>query len=147
MLTSKKVKNMAKTKAKVSLRPRRIFSDVLKKKIVKDIEAGKVNVLGVSREYEVSENAVYMWLKKFSANLHPSTTIVMQMDSEQYRTKELEKKIAELEAAVGRKQLEIDFLNKLIEIADQDMGTDIKKNIVMHALAGTAKIKGKEGSV
>lgn len=138
---------MAKTKAMVSLRPRRIFSDVLKKKIVRDIEAGKVNVLGVSREYQVSENAVYMWLKKFSAHLHPTTTIVMQMDSEQYRTKELEKKIAELEAAVGRKQLEIDFLNKLIEIADQDMGTDIKKNIATHALAGTAKIKGKKGSV
>jgi len=52
-----------------------------------------------------------------------------------------------LEAALGRKQLEIDFLNKLIEVADQDMGTDIKKNIVTHALAGTAKIKGKKGSV
>ena len=138
---------MANTKSKFSLRPRRIFSDVLKKKIVRDIEAGKVNVLGVSREYQVSENAVYMWLKKFSAHLHPATTIVMQMDSEQYRTKELEKKIAELEAVVGRKQLEIDFLNKLIEIADQDMGTDIKKNIGTHALAGTAKIKGKKGSV
>ena len=124
---------MAKTKSKVSLRPRRIFSDVLKKKIIRDIEAGKVNVLGVSREYQVSENAVYMWLNKFSANLHPSTTIVMQMDSEQYRTKELEKKIAELEAAVGRKQLEIDFLNKLIENADQEMGTDIKKiSLRMH---------------
>ena len=138
---------MANTKSKFSLRPRRIFSDVLKKKIVRDIEAGKVNVLGVSREYQVSENAVYMWLKKFSAHLHPATTIVMQMDSEQYRTKELEKKIAELEAVVGRKQLEIDFLNKLIEIADQDMGTDIKKNIATHVLAGTTKIKGKKGSV
>lgn len=138
---------MAKTKVMVSLRPRRIFSDALKKKIVLDIEAGKVNVLGVSREYQVSENAVYMWLKKFSAHLHSTTTIVMQMDSEQYRTKELEKKIAELEAVVGRKQLEIDFLNKLIEIADQDMGTDIKKNIATHVLAGTAKIKGKKGSV
>ena len=138
---------MAKTKAKVSLRPKRIFSDVLKKKIVKDIEAGKVNIVGVSREYQVSQNAVYMWLKKFSAHLHPTTTIVMQMDSEQYRTKELEKKIAELEAVVGRKQLEIDFLNKLIEIADEDMGTDIKKNIGTQALAGTKKIKGKKGSV
>ena len=138
---------MAKSKAMVSLRPRRIFSDVLKKKIVKDIEAGKVNVLGVSREYQVSENAVYMWLKKFSAHLHSTSTIVMQMDSEQYRTKELQKKITELEAVVGRKQLEIDFLNKLIEIADQDMGTDIKKNIGTQPLAGTKKTKGKKGLV
>ncbi len=36
------------------------------------------------------------------------------MDSEQYRSKELEKRITELEAALGRKQLEIDYLNKLI---------------------------------
>ena len=138
---------MSKTNVKLSLKPRRIFSDKLKKKIVKDIEQSKVSVLGVCREYEVSNAAVYRWLKKYSAYLHPSTTLIMQMDSEQYRTKELEKKIAELEAAVGRKQLEIDFLNKLIEIADQEMGTDIKKNIATNVLTGTAKIKGKKGSV
>ena len=69
----------------------------------------------------------------------------MQMDSEQYRSKELEKQVLELEAALGRKQLEIDFLNKLIEIADQDLGTDIKKNIGPHVSAGTGKTKGKKG--
>lgn len=144
MLTIKKV-NMSKTKVKLSLKPRRIFSDKLKKKIVKDIELGKVSVLGVCREYEVSNAAVYRWLKKYSAYLHPLTTLVMQMDSEQYRSKELEKKVAELEAALGRKQMEIDYLNKLIEIAGQDLGTDLKKNTSMAALAGTGKIKGKKG--
>jgi transposase-like protein len=128
------------------LKPRRIFSDKLKKKIVKDIEQGKVNVLGASREYEVSEVAVYKWLKKYSAHLHPSTTLVVQMDSEQYRSKELEKKVAELEAALGRKQMEIDYLNKLIEIAGQDIGIDLKKNISMPASIGTGKTKGKKGS-
>ncbi len=100
---------MAKTNVKLSLRPRRIFSDKLKKKVVKDIEQGKVNVTGASREYEVSTNSVYRWLKKFSTHLHPSTILVMQMDSEQYRSKELEKKVIELEAALGRKQLEIEL--------------------------------------
>ncbi len=33
------------------------------------------------------------------------TTLVMQMDSEQYRSKEREKKVADLEAALGRKQI------------------------------------------
>ena len=137
---------MSKPNVKLSLKPRRIFSDKLKKKIIKDIEQGKVNVLGASREYAVSQRAVYTWLKKFSTYLHPSTTLVMQMDSEQYRSKELEMKVAELEAALGRKQLEIDYLNKLIEIAGQDLDIDLKKNTNMIASDGTGKTKGKKGS-
>ncbi|MBA3675598.1 MAG: transposase [Chitinophagaceae bacterium] len=137
---------MSKAKVKLSLKPRRIFSDKLKKKIVKDIEQGQVSVCGVSREYAVSNVAVYRWLRKFSTHLHPSTTLVMQMDSEQYRSKELEKKVLELEAALGRKQLEIDYLNKLIEIAGQDLGTDLKKNISMPASVGTGKTKSKKRS-
>lgn len=146
MLTFKKVKNMTKANVKLSLRPRRIFSDKLKKKVVKDIEQGKVNITGASREYEISIQSVYCWLKKFSTHLHPSTSLVMQMDSEQYRSKELEKKVAELEAALGRKQLEIDYLNKLIEIAGADLGRDLKKNINMPASVGTGKTRGKKGS-
>jgi transposase-like protein len=137
---------MTKAKINRTLRPRRIFSDELKKKILKDIETNKASVLQVTREYQVSEQAVYKWLKKFSAHLHPTTTLVMQMDSEHYRTKELEKKIADLEAALGRKQIEIDFLNKLIEIADQDMGIDIKKNTGINRSSGSGKTKGKKGS-
>ena len=137
---------MSKAKVKLSLKPRRIFSDKLKKKIVKDIEQGQVSVCGVSGEYAVSNVAVYRWLRKFSTHLHPSTTLVMQMDSEQYRSKELEKKVLELEAALGRKQLEIDYLNKLIEIAGQDLGTDLKKNISMPASVGTGKTKSKKRS-
>lgn len=135
---------MSKANVKVSLRPRRIFSDKLKKKVVKDIEQGKVNVVGASREYQVSGTTIYQWLKQYSAYLHSSTTLVMQMDSEQYRSKELEKKVAELEAALGRKQLEIDYLNKLIEIA-KDSGIDLKKNTSMPASTGTGKTKEKKG--
>src|ERR1043165_9211206 len=137
---------MSRSRVKLSLRPRRIFSDNLKKKIVKDIEQGKVNVLDASREYSVSHQTVYTWLKKFSTHLHPSTTLIVQMDSEQYKSKELQKKVTELEAALGRKQMEIDYLNKLIEIAGQDLGIDLKKSTGMPASAGTGKIKVKKGS-
>lgn len=137
---------MSKAKLKLSLKPRRIFSDKLKQKIVRDIEQGKVNVLGASREYAVSERAVYTWLKKFSAYLHPSTTLVIQMDSEHYKSRELEKKIAELEAALGRKQMEVEYLNKLLEIAGNDLGIDLKKNINIPASDGSGKTSCKKGS-
>ena len=106
----------------------------------------QTGVVGVSREYQVSEQTVYRWLKKFSTYLHPSTTLVMEMDSEQYRSKELEKKIAALEAALGRKQMEVDYLNKLIEIAQTDLGVDLKKNISTDASAGSKKTSVKKGS-
>ena len=137
---------MAKTQARVSLKPRRVFSDKLKKKIVKDIEQGKVNIAAVGREYDVSTTSVYKWLKKYSSFLQPSTTLVVQMESEQYKSKELEKKIADLEAALGRKQMEIDYLNKLIDIAGADLGVDLKKNISTVVSAGSKKTKGKKGS-
>ncbi len=127
---------MSNSNVKISLKPRRIFNDKLKKKIVQDIEKGKVNVWEASREYSVSNGEVYKWLKKISAHLHPSTTLVMQMDSEQYRSKELEKKVAELEAGLGRKQMEINYLNKLIEIAGQDLDIDLKKYQCLNPLLG-----------
>ena len=54
---------MVTAKVKLSLKPQRIFSDKLKKKIVKDIEQGKVSVLGTCREYQIRDTSVYCWLK------------------------------------------------------------------------------------
>ena len=106
---------------------RRVFSEELKKKIVKDIEQGKVTIASVCREYSVSSACVYKWLHKYSSYLQKGVKLVMELSSEGYRSKELEKQVKDLEAALGRKQMEIDFLEKLIEIANKDLGIDIKK--------------------
>ncbi|MEO6916043.1 MAG: transposase [Chitinophagaceae bacterium] len=134
---------MAKSKVKPSLRTRRIFSDELKRKLVKDIEDGKVSVTGVSREYSVSFQAVYAWLPKFSSSLSSSKILVVQMDSEQYKTRELQRQVLELEAALGRKQMEVDYLNKVIDFAGNDLGMDLKKNISSLVLDGSAKTSKK----
>jgi transposase-like protein len=106
---------------------RRIFSEAIKKKIVNDIEKRHVSVLNAAREYDVSFQAVYGWLKKYSRHLKSTKTMVIQMESESYKTKELETRIKELEAALGRKQLEVDFLNKMIELGKEELGIDLKK--------------------
>jgi len=117
---------------KNQLKVQRIFSISLKKKIVSDIEKGKASVLSVSREYDVSLTSVYKWLSEHSRHLQSAKTLVMQMDSEGYKTKELEKRIKELEAALGRKQMEIDYLNKMIDISKEELGVDLKKNSKYH---------------
>ena len=125
-----------------SLGQRRIFSDLLKRKIVKDIEHNKASISAVCREYLVCSQTVYNWLNKYSRHLQSGQNMVIQMESEQYRSKELEKRVAELEAAVGRKQMEIDFLNKLIEVAGDELKVDLKKNFSTPPSGGSRTTPG-----
>jgi transposase len=124
-------------KQKLSLRQVRFFSEAIKKKAVEDIEKGKATVLAVSREYGTSFQTVYSWLNKYSRHLKSSKRIVIEMESEGYKTKALEKRIQELEAALGRKQLEIDFLNKMIEKGEEELGIDLKKKFFTPPFSGS----------
>ena len=53
--------------------------------------------------------------------------MVVQMESEAHKTLQMLQRVAELERIVGQKQLEIDFLNKLMEVATEELGYDLKK--------------------
>jgi hypothetical protein len=44
-----------------------------------------------------------------------------------------------LERAVGQKQLKIDYLEKLIELAGDELGMDLKKNSDTKPSSGTLK--------
>jgi predicted RNase H-like nuclease (RuvC/YqgF family) len=49
-------------------------------------------------------------------------------DSQTNKLKELEEKVKELERAVGQKQIMIDYLEKMIDLAKESYSIDIKKN-------------------
>jgi len=120
-----------------------MFSEELKRKAVKDIEQSKVSVAQVCREYGVSHVSVYKWLNKYSSYLQKGAKLVVELSSEGYRSKELEKKMKELEAVVGRKQMEIDFLEKLIEIANEELAIDIKKKLYTKRSTGSEPTKSQ----
>lgn len=128
----------------VVLRQRRIFSLELKKQIVRDIEKGKMSVYQSAREYSTSVNSIYTWIEKFSHNLHRGTVLVMQKKSEASSKEELLKKIKELESALGRKQLELEINEKIIEFASDELGVDIKKKFATGSSA-TSEKKGSGG--
>lgn len=50
------------------------------------------------------------------------------MKSEAIKNQELQKRLGDLERIVGQKQLEIDYLNKLLEIGSKELDFDLKKN-------------------
>jgi transposase-like protein len=136
-MTPKKSKSIQKT----GFRQTRHFSEPIKKQTVKDIEQGKCTVLEASRELSVSLQTVYVWVYKYSGYLQKNKTIVVQNVSESYKTQELEIKLREAEAALGRKQMELDILNKIIDLAGLELQIDIKKNFSSPALNGTAQTK------
>lgn len=124
-------------------RQTRTFSEELKKKVVKEIEQSKVTLAQVCREYQVSISAVYKWLHKYSSYLQKGAKLVVELNSEGYRSKELEIKVKELEAVVGRKQMEVDFLDKLIELANVGLDIDIKKKLYTKPSTGSGANKSQ----
>lgn len=134
----------SKFQKKTTLLPRRTFSETVKKQVVQDIEQGKATVRQASQEIGAHASTIYLWLYRYSRYLLKNKVMVVEDKSESYRTKELEKQLKEAEAALGRKQMEIDFLNKLIEFADEEYKTDIKKNLQKGPSVGSKSTKGKD---
>ena len=132
-----------KLQKKSSLNQHRTFSMGIRRQTVKDIEDGKCSVLEASRELSVTASAVYKWVHLYSRYLSKNKVMVVEDKSESYRSKELEKRLKDAEAALGRKQMEIDFLNKLIEFANEEFKTDLKKNLLNGPSPGSKSTKGK----
>lgn len=105
----------------------RYFSEVLKKKCVRNIERNRATVLEISKQYEVSSTAVYKWLDKYSGYLKKEVKQVLEPMSDTKKIKELKDRIKELERMVGQKQIQVEFYEKMIELTEKDLGIDIKK--------------------
>ena len=109
-------------------RQRRRFSESFKKKKVKDIELGKVKVSEISKAYQVTPAAVYKWINNFGSITKPER-IIVESKSDTQKILALKKRIAELERLVGQKEIEIVFKDKMIDIAEDKFGIEIKKKL------------------
>ena len=123
---------MARTEAfriKPTKRQIRFFSESFKKTKVREIERNLTSVRMVSREFEVSDTAVYNWLYKYSTLRQKQLRQIVEPMSDAHKIKELRKRIQELEQLVGQKQIQIEFKEKMIELAEEMYQVDIKKKL------------------
>ena len=114
-------------KMSISERRRRNFSDNFKIQKVKEIQTGKAKISEICKQYEVSDKSVYRWLDKFGVMKNKKERIIVETDSDTRQLLLLKKKVAELERIIGQKQILIDFKDKMIDIAEETYGIDIKK--------------------
>lgn len=108
-------------------RQHRRFSESFKRNKVSEIQAGVSRISEVARLYQVSTTSVHRWITAYGSTLEQTERLIMETKSDTTQLLVMKKKLAELERAVGQKQLEIDFLNKLIDLAGDHFHTDLKK--------------------
>ena len=129
---------------KESLRQLRFFSEQVKRGVVNDIENGKCSVSQASKELSVSSTSIYNWIERYSRYLQHNKRLVVEDKSEAYQTEQLRKRILELEAALGRKQMELDLINKVVDMASDEYKTDLKKSFLKAALNGSGLPKDQD---
>ena len=125
------------------IRNKRHFSEEFKRSIVEEYEKGKLSISELEKIYHISNPLIYRWIYKYSNFNKKSVQIVEMKESKTQKIKELENKIKDLEQVVGKKQLHIDYLEKMMEIAKEDLGVDIKKNYNTPQSTGSEKTKTK----
>lgn len=125
------------------------YSTAFKQKVISEIESGKLSISQARKLYGIGGGSIIQkWIKKFG-KLHLLNKIVrVELKGEESKLaklKELEKQKKELESALAQAHLKILYYESLIEVTQEELGVDIKKNLNTKLLTGQRKKQIKKG--
>jgi transposase-like protein len=123
------------------LRKQLHYSEEFKKEIVSLFEKGTFSVIQLEKLYGISNPSIYRWIYKYSTFNQKGVRVVEMKKSSNQKLKNLSNKVKELEQIVGQKQIKIDFLEKMIEIAEDEFSIPIKKKYNTSQSTGLGKTK------
>ncbi len=109
-----------------------VYNEEFKWRVVEDVLKGKYTKEEARRIHNIKSNcAVLYWMRKYSGiNNYRQGGIPLGVMSDMAANKELQalqKRIEELEAQLQTEQLRADLWQKMIEVAEEQLGIDIKK--------------------
>jgi len=114
-----------------SQRQVRHFSESFKIKRVREMEQGQIRPCEIRKEYNVSYTSILRWRNKYGMSKEKKPQrIIIETQSDTKQLIELKKRLAELERIVGQKQIQLDFKEKMIELAEEHYKIDIKKKFI-----------------
>ena len=111
----------------VRARQLRRFSEEFKKQKVLEIQSKSTTISEVCKAYEVADTNVRKWIAKYSSNYQKGIVTIVESESDTKKLIEAKKRIAELERLIGQKQIQLEFKDKVIELAEEYYQIDIKK--------------------
>jgi transposase-like protein len=128
---------------KVTLQSRRVYSEEFRRAQVQAYESGKLSVGEIGKLFGIADTVIYRWIYRYSTYNKKKIRVVEMAESNTQKIKELHDRIKELERIVGIKQLNIEYLEKMIELAQSELDIDIKKNFDNLPSDGSRKTGGK----
>lgn len=105
----------------------RYFSEEARRAIVSEIDDGLISLAEASRKYAVSNRAICTWRLKYSHSYVAPIRKVVEHESDSHKNKKLQVELAEVYQLLGQMQAKNVLLEKIIELANQDLKTDLKK--------------------
>jgi len=97
-------------------------------KVVREVEKGELSKEAIRRKYGIGgKTTVLSWCRKYGRKEYPY--MPKQRNIKFMTVDEKEKRIAELEALLKEKELAVDALESLLEVANEMYGTDLKKKV------------------
>ena len=127
-----------------SIRKHRRYSEEFKRSIVEAFESGKFSVPQLEKLHGIGNPMIYRWIYQYSKFNEKGYRVVEMKERETNKVQELQSRVEELERMVGQKQIKIDYLEKMIELADEDLKVDIKKNSNTPQSCGSGKTVKKQ---
>jgi len=131
------------TKKQINVRI--FYAEEFKKARVADFESGKFTIIELGRLFGIKTQLIYRWIYKYSVYNKKNVKIIEMSESSTMKLKDMQLRIKELEQIVGQKQIMIDYLEKMIELASQEYEIDIKKNSGTKQSGGLLKTNTKQG--
>lgn len=120
-------------------RSQRDYSLPFKLQVVLEVEKGELSYKEAQRKYGIQgRSTVLVWLRKHGTLDWKSSTPMKTNPTPQQKIRELERRLKRLEQ-------EREVLNKAIEIADEQLGTDIRKKY-LDLLSQASGQQGEETS-
>jgi len=133
---------------KLTVRERRSrsFSEDFRRKKVSELERNLVTIPELCREYQLSRSSIYNWVYLYSKMRKKGVRQVIEAESDSRKLLQMKAEIKELQRIVGEKQILLDFKDKMIEIAEEEYGIDIKKKFSGEQSTGTGSDKKRSPS-
>ncbi|HER45335.1 MAG TPA: transposase [Thermoplasmatales archaeon] len=121
------------------------YSEAFKRQVVAEYEAG-ISVNGLQKKYDIrGSGTIAGWIEKYAREGFRHELIRIQTKDEIQRIKTLEKKIEELEQALGKVMLEKMKLESIVEVLEESYGVEIKKNEALSSDDLQTKSKNSTG--
>lgn len=126
-------------KLSVNERRNRQFGEDFKRKKVSELDRNLISISELCREYQVSRTSVYRWVYLYSRMKKKDVKQVIEAKSDSRKLLQMKEEIKELQRIIGEKQVLLDFKDKMIELAEEKYGVNIKKKFSGKPSSGTGE--------